>query len=266
MSAPRSWLFVPGDRAERFAKAAASGTDAVVCDLEDAVSAEHKASARTAVAEWVREHEACVRVNGTGTEWHTEDIAALAGAPGLRGVMLPKSEQVDQLHQVHRASGGTPVIALVESALGVHEATSIARVPGVARLAFGSLDFGLDAGIEVGWEELLYARSRIVLASRVAGIPAPVDGVTTALDDAELLAREANAAHRLGFGGKLAIHPSQVPGINAAFRPAAEQLEWARSVLAAVAESGTSAVRVNGQMIDKPRVELARRLLEEEGQ
>ncbi|WP_216210075.1 HpcH/HpaI aldolase/citrate lyase family protein [Amycolatopsis aidingensis] len=258
----RSWLFVPGDRPERFGKAAGSGADAVVCDLEDAVAPEHKVAARDAVRGWLATNPAFVRVNATDTEWHADDLAALADVPGLRGLLLPKSEQVDQLHELARIlPERVAVVALVETALGVHEATSLARVPGVCRLAFGSLDFALDAGTGTGQEELRYARSRLVLSSRVAGIASPVDGVTTDLDDPDRCARDARAARLLGFGGKLAVHPHQVEVLNQAFLPTAAEVDWARRVLTAVAESGTSAVRVDGQLVDRPRVELARGVL-----
>ncbi|WP_411140211.1 HpcH/HpaI aldolase/citrate lyase family protein [Streptomyces sp. x-80] len=276
----RSWLFVPGDRPERFAKAAGSGADEVICDLEDAVAPEHKDAARRAVARRLAPGQrqgrtqgqgqgpgqgggsAFVRINGADTAQYAADVAALAGAPGLRGVVLPKSEQVDQLHALIAAlPRHVRVIALVETALGVHQATALARVPGVHRLAFGSVDFALDVGARDEPEPLRYARSRLVLASRVAGIAAPLDGVTTRLDAPEVLAADARAARGLGFGGKLAIHPAQIDGINAAFGPTPREREWAERVLAAVREAGGSAIRVDGQMIDRPRVELARRLL-----
>ncbi|MYU51923.1 MULTISPECIES: HpcH/HpaI aldolase/citrate lyase family protein [Streptomyces] len=274
----RSWLFVPGDRPERFAKAAACGADEVICDLEDAVAPEHKDAARREVARRLapgpRQGQpqgqgpgrgggfAYVRINGADTAQYAADVAAVAEAPGLRGVVLPKSEQVDQLHALIAAlPRHARVIALVETALGVHQATALARVPGVHRLAFGSVDFALDVGARDEPEPLRYARSRLVLASRVAGIAAPLDGVTTRLDAPDVLAADARAARGMGFGGKLAIHPAQIDGINAAFGPTAQERDWAERVLTAVREAGGSAIRVDGQMIDRPRVELARRLL-----
>ncbi|MFE5738372.1 HpcH/HpaI aldolase/citrate lyase family protein [Streptomyces celluloflavus] len=274
----RSWLFVPGDRPERFAKAAAGGADEVICDLEDAVAQEHKDAARREVARRLAPVQrqgqpqeqgpgsgggfAFVRINGADTARYAADVAAVAEAPGLRGVVLPKSEQVDQLHALIAAlPRHARVIALVETALGVHQATALARVPGVHRLAFGSVDFALDVGARDEPEPLRYARSRLVLASRVAGIAAPLDGVTTRLDAPDVLAADARAARGMGFGGKLAIHPAQIDGINAAFGPTPREREWAERVLAAVREAGGAAIRVDGQMIDRPRVELARRLL-----
>ena len=174
-----AWLFVPGDRPERFAKAAASGADAVICDLEDAVAPANKPSARSAVAGWLREHRAYVRVNAAGTPWHERDVATLAGLPGLIGVMLPKAETPAEI----RALGGVPVVPLVETAAGVENVAALATAPGVQRLAFGSIDFALDCGMDELDETLLYARSRLVLASRAARIEPPLDGVTAKLDD-----------------------------------------------------------------------------------
>ncbi|MEC3980714.1 HpcH/HpaI aldolase/citrate lyase family protein [Amycolatopsis sp. H20-H5] len=258
----RSLLFVPGNRPDRFAKAATAGADLVLCDLEDAVAPADKDAARAAVAAFVREQGAAVRVNAVGTPWHERDLAALAGAAGLRAIVLPKSE-VETATAI-AAVVGVELYALVESARGVRDADRLAEVPGVTRLLFGNLDFGLDAGVspsDATERELLYARSRLVIASRAAGLVAPVDGVCTDLDDAGLVRDSAGRARALGFGGKLCLHPRQVAAVNEAFAPTEKELDWARRVLEAAGESG-AAVRVAGEMIDAPRLALARRLLE----
>ena len=252
-----AWLFVPGDRPERFAKAAASGADAVICDLEDAVAPANKPAARAAVAGWLREHRAYVRVNAAGTPWHDRDVAALSGLPGLIGVMLPQAETPVEI----RALGdGVPVVPLVETAAGVENVAALATVPGVQRLAFGSIDFALDCGMDELDETLLYARSRLVLASRAARIAAPLDGVTAELDDPQETARDARWSRRLGFGGKLCIHPRQVALVTAAFTPSEEEIAWARAVRDAVAGSDGVA-RVRGEMVDRPVLERAQRIL-----
>ena len=256
----RSWLFVPGDRPERFAKAAASGAHAIICDLEDAVAPGAKERARDAVQRWLLQERAFVRINGTGTPWYADDLAALAGHVGLLGVMLPKSETSDQLAAVSAAlPSSVPVVPIIESAAGVHAAPLIAAGEGVARIGFGSLDFALDCGLEESDETLLYARSRIVVASRAARLAPPVDGVSTHLEDMEAIAADARRARALGFGGKFCVHPDQVATVNGAFEPSAEELDWARRVVAASLDG--SATRVGGQMIDKPVLERARRLL-----
>lgn len=261
----RSWLFVPGDCPDRFAKAAASGADLVVCDLEDAVAAEVKASARAAVAQWLaRDGLACVRVNATGTAFHDGDVAALSGLPGLRAVMVPKAEDPRRLAELSAALGPkTALVALIETALGVHRAYDLAAAPGVARLAFGSIDFALDVAAEDAQTPMLFARSTLVLASRVAKIAPPVDGVTTALDDLSLAEADANAALSLGFGGKLCIHPRQVHAVNAAFTPTAEDVRAARRIVDSLTDRGAD--RLDGQMVDAPVVERARRTLRSAG-
>jgi citrate lyase subunit beta / citryl-CoA lyase len=262
----RSWLYVPGDRPERFAKAVASAADVVICDLEDAVSAANKAIARDAVADWLRGHRAVVRVNGVGTPWHDDDVAAIADAPGLAGVLLPKTDEPGAIRQLaHRLAKHIDVIPLVESAAGVANAGAIAAAPQVGALAFGSIDFALDLGIDdtddVDETALLYARSTLVIASRAAGIAPPIDGVTVSLSDAHAIRCDARRARALGFGGKQCIHPRQVLEVNAAFNPSPAAIARARRVIDAAEKSHGSAIQVDGQMIDKPRIDQARRVL-----
>lgn len=256
----RSWLFVPGDRADWFDKAVASGADVVVLDLEDAVAPDGKDDARSAVAQWLRApgSSACVRVNAVGTPWHATDLAAVAGLPGLAAVLVPKAEDPGALTSVAEQAG-VPVVALVESALGVHRAVEVAGAPGVARLAFGSIDYALDLGSSEDAEALLLARSTLVLASRVAGLPAPVDGVTAALDDDAQTVADARAARRLGFGGKLCIHPRQVGAVNAAMAPDEAEIADAAAVVDTAGDG--RAVRVGGRMVDAPVLARAREVL-----
>jgi citrate lyase subunit beta/citryl-CoA lyase len=258
----RSFLFVPGDRPERFDKACAAGADAVVVDLEDAVAPAAKDLARANLAAWLSPHHPVfVRINCAGSEWFRDDLA-LCGHPGVAGVVLPKAEQVADLAAL--AGAGAPaILPLVESALGVWNAADLARAPRVRRLLFGAIDFSLDAGIEEGHEQLLYARSHLVLVSRVAGIEAPVDGVTTALDDPAVVRADALRARALGFGGKLCIHPKQVGLVNEAFAPTADELAWAGRVMAAAEASDGAAVALDGRMVDRPVILIARRMLDE---
>lgn len=262
----RSYLFVPGDRPDRFGKAWDAGADAVILDLEDAVPADGKAAAREAAAAWMsRERPVYVRVNGAGTGWFREDLAAACRA-GLRGIVLPKAEEPGQ---VAAAAGplpeGASVIPIVETARGVWNVRELAAVPRVERLAFGSIDLQLDAGIHGEGEELLYARSRVVLASRVCGVLPPVDGVTVALDDASLLAADIERARRLGFGGKLCIHPRQAEAVNRGFSPTGEEIAWAERILAAAGPAAGGVVRVAGEMVDRPVIERARAILSQAG-
>lgn len=259
----RSFLFVPGDRPERFSKAYASGADVVILDLEDGVKPDRKAFAREAISGWLSpEHPVHVRVNGARTEWFEADLAVAARA-GVAGVMLPKAETAAQIGLVSKAvQGKVGVLALVETVLGILDARPLAAAPGVERLAFGSVDFQLDSGIQGDGDELLYARSRLVLASRAAGILAPLDGVTTDLDNPERIAADVERARRLGFGGKLCIHPRQVEAVNKGFRPSEREIAWARAVVEAADAAGAGAIRLGGEVVDRPVVERAKAMLE----
>lgn len=257
----RSWLFVPGDRGDRFAKASASGADIVVCDLEDAVADHVKDSARREVVRWLIEGgKACVRINPHGTPWHDEDVAALVDSPGLVAVMVPKAEDPATLGRLSTALGaGTPLVALVETPIGVHRVHELAAAPGVVRLAFGSIDLALEMGVQDDVLPLLMARSSLVLASRVAGLPAPVDGVTPELEDIPAVQAAAVAAAGLGFGGKLCVHPRQVGAVHQGFRPSEAEVRQAERVLAAVVAGGVA--QIDGRMVDRPVVERARQVL-----
>jgi citrate lyase subunit beta/citryl-CoA lyase len=258
-----TWLFVPGDRPERFPKAAGSGADAVILDLEDAVAPEHKEDARRAVREYLLAGNAgYVRINGEGTGYHAADLASLAdiGAP-LRGVMVPKSERVTTFERVDAAlPPGAVLIALVETATGVLHAYEIAGAPGVVRLAFGSADLMLQTGIEDKALGLVLARSTLVLASRAAGLEGPIDGITTDLDSPAVARHDAEDGRGLGFAGKLCLHPRQIAPVVQGFEPAASESEWAAHVLEAVAQAHGQAVRLEGQMIDRPVLERAQRI------
>ena len=262
MRIPRSYLFVPGDRPERFAKAQASGAGLVVIDLEDAVAPSNKDAARAAIAAHgpVAAGSFAVRINAADTPWFDQDLA-LCREVGAAAVMIPKAESVESLAHAARRVPGAALLPLVETARGIAGAQQLAAGPEVQRLVFGSIDFQLDAGIEGDGEELLYFRSQLVLASALARIAAPVDGVCTALDDLEQVGAQTRRARRLGFGAKLCIHPRQVPVVNEAFAPTTAQLEWARRVLAGAEAARGGAVRVDGKMIDRPVILQAQALL-----
>jgi citrate lyase subunit beta/citryl-CoA lyase len=260
----RSWLFVPGDRPDRFEKARASGADQVICDLEDAVTPENKPRARAEVERWLSHGGAAwVRINGRDTEWHDRDVSVLAGPAGLRGFVVPKADDPAALHSLGRRLGaGRGLLALIETARGIQRAYDIAECDAVGRLAFGSIDFASDIGAEESDESLLLARSTLVLASRVAGKPAPVDGVTTTLADPGVVAAAAARARQLGFGGKLCVHPAQVAPVASAFAPSADQIRWAQDTLRRAEATGAGATASGGQMIDKPVLDRARRILQ----
>lgn len=266
----RSFLFVPGNRPERFAKALASGADAVIIDLEDAVLLDAKETARSALLSAWTDLDAAerarlmVRVNPAGTPWHEADLAAVASLTGLGALMLPKAENAQQVEQAFRTSSKR-VLPLIESAEGVGQMDAIARAAGTLRLGLGHIDLQADLGVRCGPDEaeLAPVRLAMVVASRRAGLPAPVDGVTTATQDAEVLAVDAQRSRRFGFGAKLCIHPAQVAGVHQALAPTEAECDWARRVLAAEVAAGGGAFSVDGKMVDPPVLLLARSLLRE---
>lgn len=265
----RSFLFVPATRPERYAKALASGADAVIIDLEDAVAPADKTAARQMLAHaWPglpadQRGRVVVRLNASGTPWHDDDLALLA-ALGVLGVVLPKAESATDVEWVAAAMGpGCALLPMIESVAGLDAVDALARSPAVARLAFGNLDFQADAGMACGPDEveLTPVRLALVLASRRAGLAAPVDGVTAATHDAAQLQGDALRSRRGGFGGKLCIHPSQVAGVNAAFTPSPAEIDWARRVLAAFEAAGGGVCSLDGRMVDAPVLLLAQRTL-----
>ena len=257
----RTVLFVPGSRPDRFSKASASGADLIILDLEDAVSPDSKVRARRSVGEYLDQTAAAVRINAVGTKWHQEDLEDLGGR--ATAVMLPKAEAGIALTEIGRSlqAIGTPLLALVETAAGILDARAIADTPGVARLVFGSFDLAAELGVDpLDREALSQARACLVLASAAAGLAGPVDSIHSQLADEAGLREETELARRLGFTGKLCIHPAQVPVVEAAMSPRPEQLEWARRIIEA-SESGGAVLAVDGAMVDKPVIDRARRIL-----
>jgi citrate lyase subunit beta/citryl-CoA lyase len=259
---PRSYLFVPGNRPERFDKAHAANADAVILDLEDAVQPDEKPVARAAVlAALDPARPVWVRINGPDTRWFGEDVTALVAHPGVAGILLPKAETPQQVSAVlTNAHPALAVLPIVETAHGFSNLTALCTAPRVRRIVFGTLDFQIDLGIDGDGEELHMFRSQIVLASRLAGIGAPVDGVSTTIVDAASIEADARRARRFGFGGKLCIHPKQIEPVHRAYAWSDAELAWARQVLKAVEESNGAAVAVDGKMVDLPVILKARRI------
>jgi citrate lyase subunit beta / citryl-CoA lyase len=265
MALPITYLFVPGNRPDRFDKALTSGADAVILDLEDAVDPAGKQAAREAVRAWcAADRDATrvlVRINDTQTAWFAEDIAALRGI-GPVGVMLPKAESPGDVSRVVAALGpSVPIVPLIETALGLRAVDAIAAAEGVQRLAFGTLDFAVDLGLSGDERGLAGSSMAIALGSRCAGRAAPIAGVTPAIEDLAALDRDTAFARAFGFAAKLCIHPKQVAAVRAAFAPTEAELDWARRVLTAAA-SGVGAVQVDGRMVDRPVLRKAQSLLD----
>ena len=262
MSAVRSWLFGPGHSERILTRVFDAGADAVLLDLEDAVPPDQKGRAREQVREALADHpEAWVRINKPGGEPAAADLAAVAGR--CAGIRIPKVESAADVEWVAARAGEAPLTCTLESALGVVRAFEIASCPRTRDLTYGGVDMSLDLGIEDGWEETLFARSTLVVASRAARKQAPIDGVYTHLDDLAGLRRQAEAARRLGYFGKSAIHPSQVPVINEVFQPTTAEVSWARRVVKAFELAGGAATRLDdGEFVDVPVAERARQILD----
>jgi citrate lyase beta subunit len=267
----RSLLFAPGNDERKLKKALASEAHAVVCDLEDAVPPDEKDAARDITRRALVTTRKppdqvlrMVRVNAVGTAYWEEDLRAVEDLD-LDGIVLPKAtpDTVEAL-----GDDGPPLIAIVETAAGLRLAYETACRRRVAALALGAVDLGVELALEPREDglEILYARSGLVVDSAAAGIRAPFDVVRLDWHDEARLEAECRLARSLGFGGKLCIHPSQLPVVNRVFGPATEDVAWARRVLEVYDEglsTGRGVVALDGQMIDLPIVERARRILAE---
>lgn len=266
-----TYLYVPGDVPQRFDKALRSGTDAVVLDLEDAVAAAGKDAARGLVAEWIADCapegvELWVRVNPGALQ--ESDIRAVAG-PNLTGIWLPKVESARDIEAADRVltecgADEVRLSALVETAAGLLAAPETALSPRIRFLQLGEVDLAADLGIEVddSAEQLLYARSRVVVASAAAGIEPPVAAVSVNFTDLPAFEADTRRLRRLGFAGRACIHPKQLAAVRTVFTPTAEEVRRAEDVLnrLAAATSGVG-VDMNGHLIDEAVARSARRVL-----
>jgi citrate lyase subunit beta/citryl-CoA lyase len=266
----RSWLYVPGNRPDRFDSAAASGADAVVIDLEDAVPPIAKDEARQAAAAFAAQATTAVplfvRINGPRSPWARDDVVAVA-SPRLAGIRVPKVEDADEVRTVagwlHDSGAPVPMHCLIESALGVERAYDICRAdPLVTGLVLGEADLAADLGTSDD-DGLRYARSRCVVAARAAGLPPPVQSVYPNVQDLDELRVSCEQGRRLGFLGRSAIHPKQVPVINAVYTPSAAEIADARMLLeSSQRRDGAAFVLPDGRFVDAAVIEQARRTLE----
>ncbi len=264
---PVTYLFVPATRTERIAKAFSAGAHAVIVDLEDAIDAGAKDQARAQLDAFLTAsvQPVWIRTNAVTTQWFEDDLKLVEKhQKKVAGVMLAKTEspfEVDAVDAGTEGKEGTAVIALVESAAGMLALERICAHPRVTRIAFGSADLSRDLGCEDAWDTLQFARSQVVLHSAAAHLLSPIDGVTFALDQPDVVQRDAALAARHGFGAKLCIHPSQINPALQGFAPTEQQLQWATQILAAGA-SDSGAQRLQGQMVDRPVIERARQILQ----
>lgn len=261
---PRTYLFVPGSRPERFEKALASGADSIIIDLEDAVAPQDKERARELVSHWLHDAttQVCIRINASDTSWYNGDVEAFANHANVAALVVPKADSVQSLREIQRRGrDGLALIPIIESASGLASLQEIASSGTVQRLMFGTIDLQVDLGTDLGDEDLNSLRLQFSVASKVGGIGSPVDGVTTVLDDAEVLRRAALNAKRYGFGGKLCIHPRQIESVHQGLAPSVEECDWARRILAAAETSAGEATVLDGKMVDLPVILKARAIL-----
>ncbi|HYK96853.1 MAG TPA: CoA ester lyase [Candidatus Acidoferrales bacterium] len=260
-----TWLYVPGDRPDRFEKAVNSETDVVVIDLEDAVAPTGKDAARANARSFVdspRSKPVIVRVNDLRSPWGRADLETLSSAPGLGGLRLPKVESAADVHAVVAClKRALPLDCLIETARGVEVAFEIASAPGVARIGLGEADLRSDLGASDD-DVLLWSRGRVVVAARAAGLSRPAMSVYANVADLDGLAASCARGRALGFLGRAAIHPRQLPVIVQAFTPSAAEIGAAREVLDAVETGDRAGVGVivlpDGRFVDRAMVEGAR--------
>lgn len=260
MGSHPGWLmpiFVPATRPERFAKAAASGSDAIIIDLEDAVAPEDKDAARANIKLATGLGiDVIVRVNASGTVWQAKDLDAIAGA-NIAAVMLPKAEDPSEIERVCSAIGERPIIALIETPDAIGRERAIARAHGVVQLAFGTQDMAAELGCDPSSAMFDSIRLNLIVGSRQAGIAAPLDGVSLDLRNDDVLLHEATAIARNGFHGRLLVHPAQVAPTLKGLMPNQDVLELAERIV----KSSAAAGNVAGKMIDRPVILNAQRQL-----
>lgn len=256
----RSYLFAPGHNAKLLAKVFDAGADAVILDLEDAVPPDAKHTARAMVADALTAHSAWVRINAAHTPYAAADLAAVAHL--AHGIRVPKTESVHDVRWVAQRAPGKPLLCAIETAKGVVNSLRIAEEPSVTHLALGGIDLQKDLNVTSGGAPLDYVRSHLVVAARAAGIDPPIDSVYPHIhDDHEL--HQAAASRSLGFFGKSAVHPAQLPTIHAVFGPDTDELHWAQQVLAAFTASNGDPVRLpSGEFVDRPVADRARNILQ----
>jgi citrate lyase subunit beta / citryl-CoA lyase len=264
----KTWLFVPGNEPEKINKAFASLADVVILDWEDAVAPSRKVEARlvthSALVNTHSHPRVVLRINNFKSNEYAKDIEALDDMP-VTGIMLAKVSGPEDLQ--HLITLGRPIIPLIESALGIENAFQIAKAhPLVERLVLGTMD--LMADLRAQWEpdgpSLPYIRSRVLIAGQAAGLAGSIDGVYPLLNDLDGLHAEAMTARKLGFTGKLLIHPRQIEVVHQVFSPSAEEIEEARQTIATFDEAvaaGRSAIRIGERMVDPPMIIWAQNIL-----
>ena len=268
ISQNKTWLFVPATRIDRVAKAFASGADVVIVDLEDAVASEDKADARKALQQYhdSADYQAIwVRINKAGSEAFIKDIALCQQMPKLAGVILAKAEQVSDIEQAYQGSG-LPIIALIESAVGLYHIDAMANVSGLVGFSYGFLDLCNDLRVQVGTPAAditaNQVRYQLVLTSKVHELAAPIDTVYPDFNDEVGLNARVQLWSQMGMLGMLCIHPKQVAVVQRALKPTESELSFAKRVVEEYERSGQAVFEIDGQMVDAPVIERSLQLLD----
>ena len=265
----RTWLFVPATRIDRVAKAFASGTDAVIVDLEDAVARVDKAEARKALRSYYDSndyHPIWVRINQAGSEDFEEDLKICQQMPNLAGLILPKAERASDIEKVHNATG-LPIIALIETALGLYQIDSMTKASGLLAFSYGFLDLCNDLQVQVGTAaaDIIanQIRYQLLLISKVHSLLAPIDTVYTDFNDDKGLSQRVQLWSQMGMSGMLCIHPKQVAVVQQSLQPTDDEIDFAKRVLEEYEQSGQAVFKIDGNMIDAPVIERCRQLLDQ---
>lgn len=271
ISQNKTWLFVPATRIDRVEKAFASGADAVIVDLEDAVAHEDKAQAREALKKYYDDQNdkqnyqpLWLRINKAGSEEFIKDIVLCQQLPNLAGVLLAKAEQASDIESVHQLTS-LPVIALIESAVGLYQIDSMAKVVGLAAFSYGFLDLCNDLQVQVGTPAADIVANQIryqfILTSKVHQLSPPIDTIYPDFNDEVGLTDRAQLWSQMGMSGMLCIHPKQVATIQRALQPTDSEMLFAQRVVEEYERSGQAVFKIDGEMVDAPVIERSRQLL-----
>ena len=264
----KTWLFVPATRIDRVAKAFASGADAVIVDLEDAVADVDKIQARTSIKNYYDSKDyqpIWVRINQAGSTDFEEDLKMCQQMPNLAGLILPKAEQSADIEQLHHATG-LPIIALIETARGLYQIDSIAKASGLLAFSYGFLDLCNDLRVQVNTSAADIVanqiRYQLVLTSKVHELAAPIDTVYPDFNDEVGLNARVQLWSQMGMSGMLCIHPKQVAVVQRALKPTESELSFAKRVVEEYERSGQAVFEIDGQMVDAPVIERSLQLLD----
>ena len=267
----KTWLFVPATRIDRVEKAFASGADAVIVDLEDAVAQVDKAQARTALKDYyAAQHEAksyrpiWLRINKADSAEFAKDLALCQQLPRLAGVVLAKAEQAADIEKVYQETR-LPVIAVIENAIGLYRANEMAKASGLLAFSYGFLDLCNDLQVQVGTASAdiiaNQIRYQLILTSKVHQLLAPIDSVYADFNDSKGLHKRVQLWSQMGMSGMLCIHPKQVDIVKQALQPTDSELEFAQRVIEEYERSGQAVFKIEGNMVDAPVIERSYQVL-----